>query len=67
VRLEWFVTEYKRGKMKMYYLGVVDAPFMLAEGGYADVLSGSRWHTIRGHKAKVKRRRHRAEARKNAA
>jgi hypothetical protein len=67
VRPEWFEPEHKRGKMKMDYLGLIDAPFMLAEGGYADVLSGSRWHTIRGHKAKLKRRRHRAEARRNAA
>jgi hypothetical protein len=40
---------------------------MLAKGGYADVLAGSRWHTLRGAKAKVKRVRHRLEARKKAA
>ena len=63
---EWFEPEHKKGKMKMDHIGVIDAPFMLAEGGYADVLAGSRWHTIRGHKAKLKRVRHRAEARKSA-
>ena len=28
--------------MKMDSMGVIDAPFMLAEDGYADVLTGSR-------------------------
>lgn len=64
VRPEWFEPEHKKGKMKMDYLGVIDAPFMLAEGGYADVFTGSRWHTLRGRKAKVKRVRHRAQTRK---
>ena len=66
VRPEWFEPDHQRGKMKMDYMGVTDAPFMLAEGGYADVLSGGHWHTIHGVKAKVKRIRHRAQARKNA-
>ncbi len=66
VRPEWFEPEHKKGRMKMDHMGVVDAPFMLAEGGYADVLvlTGSRWHTLRGRKAKVKRVRHRGDARK---
>lgn len=67
VRPEWFEQEHKKGKMKMDHMGVIDAPFMLAEGGYADVLAGSHWRTLRGRKAKVKRVRHRAEARKHAA
>ena len=64
VRPEWFEPEHPKGKMKMDFLGVVDAPFMIAEGGYADVLSKGRWHMLRGPKAKVKRVRHRADARK---
>ena len=64
VRPEWFEPEHAKGEMKTDFLGVVDAPFMIAQGGYADVLSGSHWHTLRGRKAKVKRQRHRAEARK---
>ena len=67
VRPEWFEPEHPKGKMKMDFLGVVDAPFMIAEGGYADVLSKGRWHTLRGPKAKVKRMRHRADARKEVA
>jgi hypothetical protein len=67
VRPEWFEPEHPRGKMKMDYLGVVDAPFMIAVGGYADVLSKGRWHTLRGRAAKVKRVRHRADARKVTA
>jgi hypothetical protein len=66
VRPEWFEQEHKKGQMKMDYLGVIDAPFMLAEGGYADVFSRSRWRTLRGRKAKVNRVRHRAAARKIA-
>jgi len=64
VRPEWFEPEHPKGKMKMDYLGVIDAPFMIAPGGYADVLSGGHWHTLRGRKARVKRVRHRADARK---
>src|SRR5882672_4626651 len=64
VRPEWFEPEHKKGAMKMDHMGVIDAPFMLAEGGYADVFAGSRWHTIVGAKAKVKRIRHRGEVRK---
>lgn len=67
VRPEWFEPEHKKGAMKMDYLEVIDAPFTLAEGGYADVLAGSRWHTLLGRKAKVKRVRHRLQARKRAA
>ncbi len=67
VRPEWFEPEHKKGTMKMDHMGVIDAPFTLADGGYADVFAGSRWHTILGRKAKVKRGRHRADARKKAA
>jgi len=42
-------------------------PAFPAGGGYADVLAGNRWHTLRGRKARVKRRRHRAEARRKMA
>jgi hypothetical protein len=54
----------QKWRLKMDHMSVIDAPFMLAEGGYAGVLSGGRWHTLRGRKAKAKRVRHRAEARK---
>lgn len=67
VRPEWFEQEHKKGKMKMDHMGIIDAPFTLAEGGYADVLSGGHWRTIRGRKARVKRVRHRADTRKNMA
>ena len=67
VRPEWYEQEHKEGQMKMDHLGVLDAPFTIAEGGYADVLAGSRWHTLRGRKARLKRKRHRLLARKNAA
>lgn len=63
VRPEWFEQEHKKGKMKMDHMGVIDAPFMLAEGGYADVFAGSRWHTLMGSAAKVKKVRHRQMAR----
>jgi hypothetical protein len=63
---EWFEPEHEKGQMKMDYLGVIDAPFMLAEGGYADVLVAGRWHTLRGRKARVKRLRHRADARQQS-
>jgi hypothetical protein len=64
VHPEWFEPEHKKGQVKMDHLDAVNAPFMLAEGGYADVFAGSRWHTLRGRKAKVKRVRHRGEARR---
>ena len=64
VRPEWYEPEHKKGAMKMDHMGVIDAPFTLAEGGYADVFAGSRWHTLRGRKARVKRVRHRGDARK---
>jgi len=67
VRPEWFEPEHKKGAMKMDHMKVIDAPFALAEGGYADVLASSRWHTLRGAKAKVKRVRHRLQARQKAA
>ena len=64
VRPEWYEPEHPKGQMKMDYLGIVDAPFMIAPGGYADVLAGGHWHTLRGREARVKRVRHRADARK---
>ena len=63
---EWFEQDRKRGSMKMDHMGTVDAPFMLAEGGYIDVLSKSRWHSLAGPKAKRKRKRHRLIVRKEA-
>jgi hypothetical protein len=63
VRPEWFEPEHPKGKMKTDYLGVLDAPFMIAEGGYADILAGTHWRTLRGPKARLKRVRHRANAR----
>jgi|SRR5215471_18987701 len=67
VRPEWFEPEHRKGEMKMDHMGVVDAPFALAEGGYADVFSGSRWHTLYGRAAKRKRVRHRLQIRMNVA
>lgn len=64
---EWFELDRKKGRMKMDYLGVIDAPFMLAEGGYADVLYRSRWHTLAGVNAKKKRVRHRNAVRQQVA
>jgi len=67
VKPEWFEQEHKKGKMKMDYRGITDAPFMLAEGGYADVFSGGHWRTLRGKKARVSKVRHRADTRKAVA
>jgi hypothetical protein len=66
VRPEWFEQDHKKGAMRMDHMGVVDAPFTLAEGGYADVFSKGRWHSLTGPKANVKRRRHRLQMRMEA-
>jgi hypothetical protein len=68
VRPEWFEQDHKKGAMKMDHMGVIDAPFTLAEGGYAEVFSKGRWHSLTGPRAKVKvkRRRHRLQARMTA-
>jgi hypothetical protein len=66
VRPEWFEQDHKKGAMKMDHMGVIDAPFTLAEGGYAEVFSKGRWHSLAGPKAKPKRQRHRLQARMDA-
>jgi hypothetical protein len=65
VRPEWFEQDHKKGAMKMDHMGVIDAPFTLAEGGYAEVFSKGRWHSLTGPKAKPKRQRHRLQVRMN--
>jgi len=60
---EWFEPEHEDGEMKMDYLGVTDGPFMLAPGGYSDVLRNGKTKTIWGEKAKKKRARHRLKMR----
>jgi hypothetical protein len=40
-------------------MGVIDAPFTLAAGGYTDVFSKGRWHSLTGPQAKPKPKRHR--------
>src|SRR5262245_38331593 len=61
----WFEQDGKKGSMKMDHMGTVDGPFMLAEEGYIDVLSKSRWHSLVGPKGKRKRKRHRLLVRKD--
>lgn len=56
---EWFEEYHKKGSMKMDHMGVLDAPFALAEGGYIDVYSKGRWHSLTGPKARPKPQRHR--------
>lgn len=60
---EWFEPEHKDGVMKMDYLGVLDGPFMLAPGGYIDMLRNGKTKTIWGAKAKRKKVRHRLQRR----
>jgi hypothetical protein len=60
---EWFEEYHKKGSMKMDHMGVIDAPFMLAEGGYIDVYSKGRWHSLTGPKARPKPQRHRLQTR----
>ncbi len=62
---EWFEQYHTKGKMKMDHMGVLDAPFTLAPGGYTEVFSKGRWHSLTGPKAKPKRVRHRLLVRKN--
>lgn len=61
---EWFEEYHKKGERKMDHMGELDAPFTLSEGGYADVFSKGRWHSITGPKTKPKRQRHRLLVRK---
>jgi len=56
---EWFEQYLKKGSMKMDHMGTIDAPFTLAAGGYTDVFSKGRWHSLAGRKTKRKPRRHR--------
>ncbi|HEU5238488.1 MAG TPA: hypothetical protein VFU37_15260 [Pyrinomonadaceae bacterium] len=60
---EYFEAEHKPRSVKFDFLGVLDRPFEVADGGYIDVMVNSRWHTIWGHKANPKRIRHRLKAR----
>jgi len=62
---QWFEQDRKKGSMKMDHMGTVDGPFMLADEGYIDVLSKSRWHSLVGPKGKRKRKRHRLLVRKD--
>ena len=59
VKPEWFEEFHKKGSMTMDHMGLLDAPFTLSEGGYIDVFSRGRWHSLTGPKAIPKRRRHR--------
>jgi hypothetical protein len=65
VLLEWFEQYHKKGAMKTDYMGVVDAPFKLAPGGYTEVFSKGRWHSLTGPQAKPKRVRHRLRVRQD--
>lgn len=60
---EWFEPEHKDGELKMDYLGLVDSPFTLAEGGYTDVLINGKTKTIWAEKARRKKVRHRMRRR----
>jgi hypothetical protein len=62
---EWFEPEHEDGLMKMDYLGVLDGPFMLAPGGYIDVLRNGKTKTVWGVKAKRKKVRHRLNRRRH--
>jgi hypothetical protein len=62
---EWFEQNHKKGAMKMNHMKTIDAPFTLAEGGYTEVFSKGRWHSLTGPKAKPKSRRHRLQVRMN--
>jgi hypothetical protein len=62
---EWFEQYHQKGAMKMNHMKTIDAPFTLAEGGYTEVFSKGRWHSLTGPKAKPKSRRHRLQVRMN--
>ena len=62
---EWFEEYHKKGAMKMDHMGKLDAPFTLSPGGYVEVFSKGRWHSLTGPEAKPKRRRHRLQVRMN--
>ena len=64
---EWFEQFHKKGAMKMDHMGVIDAPFTLAEGGYTEVFSKGRWHSLTGPQAKPKPKRHRLLVRMSVA
>ena len=49
----------------MNHMKTIDAAFTLAEGGYTEVFSKGRWHSLTGPKAKPKSRRHRLQVRMN--
>ena len=59
VRPEWFEAFHKKGSMKMDHMRALDAPFTLAPGGYIDVFSRGRWHSLTGPEAVPKPQRHR--------
>ena len=63
---EWFEPEHRPGEMAMDFLGVTDAPFKLAPGGYVDLLVDGKWKTQWGPLArrKPKAARHRLAARR---
>ena len=62
---EWFEPEHADGVMPMDYLGVLDGPFMLADGGYIDIYNNGRTRTIFGKHARRKLGRHRLARRRN--
>ena len=62
---EWFEQYHKKGKMKMDHMGALDAPFTLAPGGYTEVFSNGRWHSLTGPQAKPRPQRHRLLVRMN--
>ena len=63
VRPEWFEQDHKKGAVKTDYMGALDAPFTLAVGGYTEVFSKGRWHSLTGPKARPKPVRHRLQMR----
>lgn len=67
----WFETFRPAGSTKFDHLGVLDAPFQLAPGGYASTFSNGKWGNIFGSEAKrtmfklEDRRGHRTEYRRS--
>jgi len=60
---EWFEQDHLKGAVKTDHMGVLDAPFTLAVGGYTEVFSKGRWHSLVGKKAHPKPARHRLQMR----
>jgi hypothetical protein len=60
---EWFEQDHKKGAVKTDYMRALDAPFALDVGGYTEVFSKGRWHSLYGPKAHPKPVRHRLQMR----